>query len=316
MASALFCAGVYSQELDTLMHIMQNEKGVRGQETISYKPDAAVPQKEYEVRASYAVQDIWEIPAEKEESVYFEIDEDEYNNEYEADEYENKYEYNVNDDDPDEGSRISKFKGHWAGAELGLNNFFDDDFSVSRGGEAWFMDINTARSWVFNLNFTQYSLGIVPGYAGIVTGMGLEFNNYFFDNDISINENADEIQVIDLAGTNIVRSKLATIFLRVPILFEIQIPGSGGSDKAFIAAGLTGSLKLDAHTKVIYKEGDNKTKDKNWEDFNINPFRYGITARLGYGNTNIFFDYDISTFFSEGKGPELYPFSIGLSATF
>lgn len=221
-----------------------------------------------------------------------------------------------NDDEKNRPSYRRKFKGHWAGFEWGLNNFLDEENTVSREGDAWFMDLNTGRSWVVNLNFAQYSLGFGTSQLGLVTGMGLEFNSYFFDNDITITEISDTIQVVDLSGLNLKKSKLTTAFLRVPLILEVQFPGNFRSSRAFISAGIVGALKLGAHTKYVYTEGGDKKKEKNSDDFNINPFRYGITARIGYGHTNIFFDYYLAPMFTDNKGPVLHPFSIGLSLTF
>lgn len=209
-----------------------------------------------------------------------------------------------------------KFKGHWAGIEWGLNNFLDDELTVSREGDAWFMDLNTGRSWVFNLNFAQYSVGFGTQFAGLVTGMGFEFNNYFFDNDLTIEEAGDEIAVVDLSSLDPGKSKLTTTWLRVPLILEIQFPGIFRHQRAFVSAGVVGALKLGAHTKVVYKVGNDKKKDKNSDDFNINPFRYGLTMRIGYGNSNVFFDYYFTPFFTDNKGPVLNPFSVGLSLAF
>jgi hypothetical protein len=168
---------------------------------------------------------------------------------------------------------------------------------------------------VVGLNFAQYSVGIIPGHAGLVTGMGITFNNYFFDNDISLVNNNGVIETVNLAGDNYVRSKLAVISLRVPLLFEIQFPGFGRDNSGFISAGLTGSLRLDSHTKVVYKEGNEKKRQKR-DDFNLNSFRYGLTFRIGSGDSNIFVDYDITPLFAGDANPVLYPFSFGFAATF
>ncbi|MBN2481992.1 MAG: outer membrane beta-barrel protein [Bacteroidales bacterium] len=284
LLSALFVPGLYGQELESLIAIMQNQRKF---------PD-------------------------------FENASDEFNHGHASATYD--YQYNtvpegcartgLQTGGRKRDSFADKFKGHWAGFEWGLNNFLDEEQTVSREGDAWFMDLNTGRSWVINLNFAQYSLGFGTRYAGLVTGMGLEFNNYFFDNDLTIEEVADEIEVVDLSALDLVKSKLTTTWLRVPLIFEVQFPGSFRHKRAFVSAGVVGGLKLGAHTKVVYKEGDDKKKDKNSDDFNINPFHYGITARIGYGNSNIFFDYYFIPFFTDDKGPKLNPFSIGLSLAF
>ncbi len=208
-----------------------------------------------------------------------------------------------------------KFRGHWAGIEWGVNNFMDNSNSLSREGENWFMDLNTGRSWALNLNFFQYSLGFGTSHIGLLTGLGLEYNNYFFDNDVTIIEMNDMVVVDSLDG-NIAKTKLTTTFLRIPLILEFQFPNTIRSKRVFVSAGIVAGLKLGSHTKVVYKDDNGKNKDKNNDDFNINPFRYGLTARLGFGNMCVFGDYYITTEFIKDKGPELHPFTIGLALNF
>lgn len=209
-----------------------------------------------------------------------------------------------------------KFRGHWAGAEWGINNFLDKDLTLSREGDAQFMDLHTGRSWVVNLNFAQYSVGFGTSHAGVVTGMGLEFNNYFFDGPNTLAEINDQIVEVPLDQENLSKSKLTASWLRVPVIFEVQFPGVIRARRVFLSAGVVGALKLGSHTKVLYKNDNGKSKDKNNDDFNISPFRYGFTARVGFGTMSIFADYYVTPFFVQNKGPELHPFSIGLSSTF
>lgn len=324
--AAFICPSLISQELDTLVNIMKNEgteskwnnteiltgdeSGIMADSNTAidvYGLPEVPPAPEIPSQVNVPDAPAPDAPLTEDEEVYFEF--------YEGPDNMSAEEERRNGEsrDDDKKPRSSKFEGHWAGVEIGLNNYFDEDFSLQREGDSWYMDIMTGRSMVVGLNFAQYSIGIVPGHAGLVTGMGFTFYNYFFDNDITIVNNNGVIEALNLAGDNFVRSKLAIINLRVPLLFEIQMPGFG--DRAFIAAGITGSIRLDAHTKVVYKEGKEKTKDKNWDDFNLNAFRYGFTFRVGAGNSNIFVDYDITPLFSGDTEPVLYPFSIGFSAT-
>lgn len=208
-----------------------------------------------------------------------------------------------------------KFRGHWAGMEWGINNFLDDDFSISREGDNQFLDLNTGRSWAINLNFAQYSIGFGTSHAGLVTGLGLEFNNYFFDHDNSIKE-VDDYVVADTLSGNIAKSKLTATYLRVPLIFEVQFPGTIRAQRIHMSAGIIASLKLGSHTKVVYKDSNGKDRDKKNDDFNINPFRYGLTARVGFGGMSIFGEYYFSTLFVKDKGPELHPFTVGLAMAF
>ncbi len=224
-------------------------------------------------------------------------------------------EINVYDLDEDKKVKNKRFRGHWAGFGMGLNNFLDDDMTLSREGEDIFMDLNTGRSWAVDLNFAQFSLGFGTTHAGLVTGLGLEYNNYFFDRNNSIVEVNDMVVVDSLLG-DVGKSKLTTLFLRVPLLLEFQFPNTVRAKRVFISAGVVGGLKLGSHTKVVYKEENGKNKDKNNDDFNINPFRYGVTACIGYGTAYLFADYYLTPMFVTDKGPELHPFTIGLACTF
>ena len=85
--------------------------------------------------------------------------------------------------------------------------------------------------------------------------------------------------------------------------------------RVYLSAGVVGDAKLGSHTKVVYRENGNRQKDKIKGDFNLRQFRYGITTRLGYKALNLFAIYYPNTLFEENKGPEIYPFTIGLSLT-
>ena len=207
-----------------------------------------------------------------------------------------------------------KFRGHWAGVEWGINNFLDKDFTISREGGDEFMDLNTGRSWAINFNFAQYSLGFGTSHVGMLTGLGLEFNNYFFDRNNTIAEINDQVVGVDTSGFT--KSKLTASFLRVPLVLEFQFPNVIRSRRIFFSAGLVAGLKLGSHSKVVYKNDSGKSKDKNNDDFNISPFRYGLTARFGFGNLCFFGDYYFTSMFVENKGPDLHPFSLGLAMTF
>ena len=220
-------------------------------------------------------------------------------------------------EDKEKTVKKKKFKGHWAGAEFGFNNFIDDKFSMARKDEEKFLDLNTGRSWNFNCNFMQYSIGLIRDRFGIVSGLGFEFNNYHFDGDNNIHK--DSLGIITSKEdypVSLNKSKLATTFLTLPILLELQLLPVKRSKRVHIAGGIITGLKLGSHTKVVYEIDGKKEKDKSKDDFNINPLRYGLTARIGYRTLNLYGNYYMTPFFEKGGNPELYPFNVGLSFLF
>ena len=221
-----------------------------------------------------------------------------------------------NKDDGHVAKKKKKFRGHWAGFEMGMNNFFDSDFSISRPPEYDWMDLNTSKSWNVNLNLYQMSFGLVGNRFGLVSGIGIEFNNYKFDGNNSIEKVDGIIQEKSLADLSLDKSKLTTSFLTVPLLLEVQIGPEKRSKRIYISGGVIGGLKLGSHTKYVYRDEGKKEKVKSKNDYNINPLRYGFTLRVGYRNASIYSVYYPISFYEKDKGPELYPFNIGLALGF
>jgi len=213
-------------------------------------------------------------------------------------------------------NKKTKFSGHWSGLELGLNNYVNSDFNSGLDPSYAYMDLNTNRSINVNLNLMQYDLGFGTDKAGVVTGLGFEFCNYFFDGDNNIrkDENGQIIEYIPSfvtePGSTMIKSKLATTYLTVPLLIEIQIPA--GKKRIHLSGGVTGGAKIGSNTKIVYKESGDRQKDKIKDDFNISALRYGITFRAGYRGLNLFANYYPVSLFEKNKGPELYPYSVGL----
>lgn len=211
------------------------------------------------------------------------------------------------------------FRGHWAGVEFGVNGFMDKNNSFTMKDDLAWLDLKQARSWNFNVNFMQYSIGFGTDKIGLLTGMGLEFNNYHFSNPISIKvDNTDGsatygMTVVDTSYNNfdVSKTKLSTTHLTIPLLLEFQIPTGDRGHRIFVSGGVIGGLRIGAHTKVIYDDNGRK-KDKNREDFNLSTFRYGFTARIGYRGLKLFANYYPVALFEKDKGPEVYPFSVGL----
>ncbi len=216
-----------------------------------------------------------------------------------------------NEEKGNEGHK--KFKPHWAGFQVGMNNYVDKDFSMSRSGSAAFMDLNTGRSWNFNINFLEYGLGLGTDKLGLVTGLGLELSNYHFDQGNTIEENPDgQISGVFLpASMSIIKSRLQTTYLTAPLLLEAQIPA--GKKRVHISGGVIGGVKLGSNTKVVYRENGDKQKDKTRDDFNLTPLRYGLAVRIGYRGLNLYANYYLTSLFEANKGPELYPFAVGLT---
>jgi hypothetical protein len=198
-----------------------------------------------------------------------------------------------------------KFKGHWAFFEMGVNSFANVNYSAYETKN--FMDVDHNKSMEVNINIFKVSFGLQKkaNDIGMVTGLGLNFNDYRFTNPYTIKNENGYIVPVPIEEQGLQKTKLSTGYLTVPLLLEFQLPKESG---LWVSVGVIGGIKMGSHTKI--KINDNITKDHN--DFNINPFRGGATARLGYKGINVFGTYYFTQFFRDNRGPLMNPFAIGI----
>lgn len=203
----------------------------------------------------------------------------------------------------------NKFNGHWEGMEFGFNAFDKPDYSMYNAADKDFMSLNQGKSLEFNFNFYELNIGLCKNYVGLVSGMGLSFNNYRFEDPYTLLKGQFMTEPVHLNPENLAKTKLAITYLNVPLLLEFQIPVNQHEGRLFVNAGIVGGVKIGSHTKVKY--GDKKDKDRS--GFNLNSFKYAATARIGYKDICLFANYSLTPLFESGKGPELTPFTIGIS---
>ena len=208
----------------------------------------------------------------------------------------------------------NSFDAHWAGLEFGLNNYLTPDFSMVLPPDQEYMDLNTGKSWNWNLNFVDYGIGLGTNYVGLVSGLGFEFINYNFDGQNSIMKDpvtGEIVEYIPPYAGYITKSKMNIAYVTAPLLLEFQIPT--GKRRIHISGGVIGGVKMWSNTKIKYTESGDKSKEKNKSDFNLSPLRWGVTARIGYADINLFANYYMTSLFKPDRGPELYPFTVGIA---
>ncbi len=223
--------------------------------------------------------------------------------------------WNQDYDEDEHQSGARSFRGHWSGLEIGFNNYNYVN-SMNLPDPISYMSLDANSSLNFNLNFSQISVGF-SRHAGFVSGIGINWNNYRFENRNSIGVGSDgTISMTTPTGTvPVKKSKFGTLYLNVPALLEFQIP-AGYSNHLNVAAGVIGGLKLNAWTKVVFEDGE---KSRTNGDYKLNLLRGGVTARFGYQNFMLYGTYYLTPWFQESKGPNGYnlePFEIGLALTF
>lgn len=203
------------------------------------------------------------------------------------------------------------FKGTWTGIELGINNYLNNNHSLTIPSDAKLIDLKTFNSWEFNWNIFKKSYGIYKDKLGIVTGLGLAFNNYSFSKQVIFQKDFTPIKFTLDTTDNLKKNKLAITYLTIPIILEYRVPLCKST--LHFSAGVIGSIKLKSKIKQIDKQ-DNKFVFR--DNYHLSPYKLEGTLRIGYGHFILFTNYSFTALFKTNQGPELYPFSFGFGFTF
>jgi hypothetical protein len=207
---------------------------------------------------------------------------------------------------------------HWAGLEVGMNMFENSDYSIYQGTEyeqyGDVFDLRSGKSLSWNLNFMEFAFKNEKKTFGLVTGMGISFNDYAFDLPVTMEkEDGYGITVpvsIKQDDKSVKKSKLHVNYLTVPLMLEVKTPLKMGGSHLSLSAGAIGSLYIGSHTKYKYYD---KAKVKIKGNYNINQWKYDLTGRLHFGDFTVFANYSMTSLFETGQGPEIHPLMIGIS---
>jgi hypothetical protein len=231
-----------------------------------------------------------------------------------------------------------KFNGHWAGIDLGINGYVTPDFNMNFPKEYEYMDLRMEKSTAVNLNFFEQNIPFSKNQKwGMITGLGLSFNNYRFMRPTRLSMDSSQLIGYLDEDISIKKTKLTAMYLTLPVLFEFQTAPIYHNDGFHINVGVVIGARLSSHTKKYYNElntefdvtqynsetgqyevvystiSPDDPKQHHYGDWFLQPFKIDATARIGWNFLNFWANYSLNTMFREGKGPELYPWSAGIT---
>lgn len=160
--------------------------------------------------------------------------------------------------------------------------------------------------------FGSYNYIFGTSNVSFSPGLGLGMHNLYSDSWLISTLDSSYFQPINSDSISFKKSKLTATYVDIP--FELRYKSDGdfrlaiGFKFGFLIRGLTkfkGDDYIDGTTnEVIIK--------KKMLPF-METTRYGFTGRIGYKWLNLWGYYQLSTLFQKGKGPEMYPISIGIT---
>ncbi len=208
-----------------------------------------------------------------------------------------------------------QWRSNWSGFYLGINGYLTPGNSINLDPEDEYLNLEYNNSIQVNLNIWEQNLVLARGnngMVGLVSGLGVSWNNYRFSENIRLVHDADGLaHDYDDDIHSFRKNKLTVSHLNLPFMLEFQ-HRAHSYNQFHMSAGVNVGLRLRSHTKQVYRHEGSRVKDKDFRDFHLAPFRYEAVARIGWGRINLFATYALNSMFREDKGPELYPFSAGI----
>lgn len=230
-------------------------------------------------------------------------------------------------------NRYSHFDGHWGGFDLSFNGYVNKDMNMNFSKADSYLDLDIPKSIGVHLNIYEQNIQLNPsGTLGLITGLGIEWHNYRFEGNVRLVPDSSVLKGYFYKGVTLEKSKLTVSYLTLPVLFEYQNQADRKLSQFHVSAGVLLGVRIGSHSKLIYNQTDTpyelidpetgntvvvnrsplEETYKQYESFHLNPFKADAMVRIGWGYINLFGTYGITTLFRSERGPELYPFSVGV----
>jgi len=216
------------------------------------------------------------------------------------------------DEEEEEVADVPSFK-HWHGFSMGVNGLLEPNGMATLSAGKKYMDLDYSRSFNFQFNLIERQFNLASDYLKIITGFGFDYHSYALANKTNLNPDSSfTYGAIESAGNkDFKKNKFRNTYIQIPLLLECNT--SKNPKKSFhMAAGVIAQYLISSRTKQVYEENGNTQKKIKRDGFNLSPLAAKAHVNIGYRNFTVFGEYSLTSLFQKEKGPELYPFVIGL----
>ena len=159
--------------------------------------------------------------------------------------------------------------------------------------------------------FGSYNYMFGESNVSFSPGIGLGVHNLYSDSWLRVNNDSAYFESVP-DTLSYKQSKLTTTYFDIPIELRFK-----SKSEFRLAVGFKFGFLIKAHTKYKgdnYIEGTTDQVIIKQAKFNfVEKTRYGFTGRIGYKWLNAWVYYQLSTLFENGKGPAMYPISVGIT---
>ncbi|MEM6628261.1 MAG: outer membrane beta-barrel protein [Bacteroidota bacterium] len=195
--------------------------------------------------------------------------------------------------------------------DLGVTNYYNDE---TFGVDAAVPDLEV-RSFRpashVALHFFPTTVSLFGrGVVNLKTAVTIDWTQFYFTEDIQLQPDLDTV-TWTFPGVNYDKNKLTTRYAQIPLLLNFNTDPRHNEGLSLSIGGYAGVLWGARTKQVSDAEGKNKVRD----DFNVNSFRYGLTARVDLRWLDFYFNLNMSQLFEEDedRGINTQTFTAGIN---
>ncbi len=194
-----------------------------------------------------------------------------------------------------------------------INFNFDNWFHQETGGftTKWYsrgLDI-----------YFMYDLPIKKSPVSFAPGIGFSTSNIYHNSEFIVDNTTGVASFVPFSNytANFKLVKFTTNYIDIPLELRFRTKPLAGDLRFKVGVGFKVGIQIGAYTK---QKRNDLSPDATYQRMTtkgfknqVNLFRAGPTFRLGYGPVNLNMFLNVISVFKKGKGPDVMPFSAGIS---
>ena len=209
--------------------------------------------------------------------------------------------------------QLTNVSTNWFIFDLGFANYTDNT-NYAMAQQSGFvgagvgkdqLSLRTGKSVDVNIWVFMQKLNLAKHYVNLKYGLGVELNNYRYDDErIRFSRNPTKI-ALDPALEKAEKNKLAVNYVTLPVMLNFNF--TPGKRKGFgFSGGMSAGYLYNAHQKI--KDDGHKTKLH--DDFNLEKFKLSYIAELTLGPVRLYGSMATKSMWE--KGLDQTPYTIGI----
>jgi hypothetical protein len=206
---------------------------------------------------------------------------------------------------------------------INLSNRANDHFLVQLGYTKWAGIPDTINTAGLSKSINVYFMFDFPFKTNpklsMAFGPGIASDHMLFTKtNVGIKDLTPAIRFTNAGDTNhFKKTKLATVYVEAPIEFRYSADPMTGKGLR-TAIGIKVGMLMNAHTRntKFQNKGGTSINDFTLKEASksfFNKTRISFMGRVGLGHISLYGSYQLTPLFKDGQGPEVRPFSVGIT---